>query len=86
MADDKLIELTEAQQNPGLARAEDFEVIDGGAPMAEPFHGQHGDSRAEYKRLLAQRDQDGKSKPGSARPDRPDVDHHAKPHTMTDEE
>jgi len=54
---DQKIELTENQQNPYLARPEDFEVIapDNIASRKQPFHGQRGDSNREEARLLAKR-------------------------------
>jgi hypothetical protein len=52
---DEKIELTPAQQNPYLARPEDFEVVspDAIANRTQPFHGQRGDSDREEAKLLA---------------------------------
>jgi hypothetical protein len=54
--ENELIELTEAQQNPSLAHPADFKI---GSPLqsegyATPGHGQCGDSKAEYAKLVAQ--------------------------------
>lgn len=51
------IELTENQQNPGLARPEDFTVMhpDESATKHLPGHGQCGDTKREYNALLAVR-------------------------------
>ena len=59
---DQKIELTENQQNPYLARPEDFEVVtpDNIARRTQPFHGQRGDSNREEARLLAKRKAQGK--------------------------
>jgi hypothetical protein len=59
---DQQIELTENQQNPYLARPEDFEVVapDNIASRTQPFHGQRGDSNREEARLLAKRKAQGK--------------------------
>ena len=48
------IELTPQQQNPYLARPEDFEVNtpDAIANCTQPFHGQRGDSNREEAKLL----------------------------------
>ena len=52
---DQVITQTEAQRNPYLCRPEDFEISTGDqiASKPRPFHGQNGDSRREYERLLA---------------------------------
>jgi len=53
------VELTRNQESPGLAKPEDFTVIEshdanlGGLP----FHGQCGDSTREYNGLLKVREQ-----------------------------
>jgi hypothetical protein len=63
---DQVIQLTNAQQNPYLARPEDFPVSepDEIANLPVPFHGQCGDSTREYDQLLAVRaSKAGKSKP-----------------------
>jgi hypothetical protein len=64
--DEENIELSEAQQNPYLARPEDF-VVGTGVDAAKrqlPGHGQCGDTLREYNHLLKQREQSaGKSKP-----------------------
>jgi hypothetical protein len=54
--DNQKIELSEAQQNPSLAHPADFAI---GSPLqsgdyATPGHGQCGDSKAEYAKLVAQ--------------------------------
>ena len=50
------VELTPEQQNPGLAKPTDFDIHEvGDDPLTQPFHGQHGDTLAEYKRLLEER-------------------------------
>jgi hypothetical protein len=52
---DQKIELTENQQDPYLARPEDFDISgpDEIASRSTPFHGQCGDTHREYDRLLA---------------------------------
>jgi predicted alpha/beta-fold hydrolase len=63
---DMLIEQTDNQRNPFLARPEDFEVLepsDAAKPMARPFHGQTGDSKTEYNRLLQEAPLTGKGAP-----------------------
>jgi hypothetical protein len=59
---DQKIELTENQQNPYLARPEDFTVTtpDQIARRSQPFHGQRGDSDREEATLLAKRKAQGK--------------------------
>jgi hypothetical protein len=59
---DQQIELTKNQQNPYLARPEDFEVVapDHIASRKQPFHGQRGDSNREEAWLLAKRKAQGK--------------------------
>jgi hypothetical protein len=59
----QLVELTETQQNPGAARPSDFKIEDRGP-------GQCGDTKAERAALLAEADNDGKSKLGEAIPER----------------
>jgi hypothetical protein len=51
------IELTPEQQNPGASRASDFKIhrtFDG--PLDLPFNGSSGDSVAEHRRLMRERD------------------------------
>jgi hypothetical protein len=52
---DQIIQLTEGQQNPYLARPEHFTISepDQIASLPVPFHGQCGDTAREYKQLLA---------------------------------
>lgn len=52
---DQKIELTENQQDPYVARPEDFDISepDEIASRSTPFHGQCGDTHREYDRLLA---------------------------------
>lgn len=59
---DQQIELTNNQQNPYLARPEDFTVTppDQIARRSQPFHGQRGDSDREEAKLLAKRQAQGK--------------------------
>jgi hypothetical protein len=59
---DQKIELTPEQQNPYLARPEDFEVVapDNIASRTQPFDGQRGDSDHEEAKLLAKRQAQGK--------------------------
>lgn len=53
-SNDQKIDLTPSQQNPYLARPEDFEVTTAkeAANQARPGHGQTGDSNREYAKLL----------------------------------
>jgi hypothetical protein len=53
---DKLLDLSESQLNPYLARPEDFIVTKANeaANQTVPGHGQHGDSAREYRHLLKQ--------------------------------
>jgi hypothetical protein len=67
--DNEKIELSEAQSNPRLAEPSDFIVEDGGADRATPFHGQHGDTAAEYKKLT-RADRDKGKRPASTTLDR----------------
>jgi hypothetical protein len=48
------IELSLNQQNPYLARPEDFTVMPAGeaAKRSLPGHGQHGDTQREYNAIL----------------------------------
>jgi hypothetical protein len=62
------IELTPTQQNPGACKATDWTVEDNAT--SSQTHGQRGDSKAEFKRLLAEIDEDGKSKLGTPIADR----------------
>jgi hypothetical protein len=59
---DQPIKLTKNQQNPYLARPEDFTVTtpDQIASRTQPFHGQRGDSNREEATLLAKRKAQGK--------------------------
>jgi hypothetical protein len=59
------IELTPKQQNPYLARPEDFEVEkpNGPAEIGVPGHGQRGVNDQEERRLLAERKASGKGVP-----------------------
>jgi hypothetical protein len=61
--DNQKIELSDAQSNPRLADPNDFEILqnggDGGKTL--PFHGQCGDSRAEYRKLIRPNRDKGKS-------------------------
>jgi hypothetical protein len=54
---DQKIELTKNQQNPYLARPEDFDISepDEIASRSTPFHGQCGDTKREGSQLLAKR-------------------------------
>jgi hypothetical protein len=48
------IEPSDNQMNPGLADPNDFEILENGGQdetRVVPFHGQCGDSEAEYNRL-----------------------------------
>ncbi len=51
---DKRVEQTPEQRNPGLAKAQDFEVKThaDAAKMPTPGHGQHGENKVEYTALL----------------------------------
>jgi hypothetical protein len=62
---DKLIEQSEAQQSPRLAKAEDFKIktADEAANQSVPGHGQHGQSAREYNALLKH----GARQPGKSR-------------------
>ena len=60
-----LIEPTPEQMNPGLAKATDFKI--GSAVLG---HGQHGETRAEYNKLLEEADSDQKTKLGTPVPTR----------------
>jgi hypothetical protein len=51
------VELSENQQNPGLARPEDFKVNPPDANESYPFHGQRGDSKRECAALLRVREE-----------------------------
>lgn len=72
---DKLIDMHDNQMNPGLAKSEDFKVVSPAeaARMPIPGHGQCGKTEVEYHRLENEADSDGKSKLGSPRPERNDV-------------
>ena len=56
------IELSENQQDPGRARADDFPVRKY-APLDTPFHGQHGPTTGEESRLLHERFEEKPRKP-----------------------
>ena len=51
---DQLISLTPTQQNPGSAKATDFQVRPY-SPMATPFHNQSGKTARERQQLLNER-------------------------------
>jgi hypothetical protein len=53
-ADNELNQPSWNQQCPGLARAEDFEIVPNGGQNSSkpPFHGHEGNTAAERKRLL----------------------------------
>jgi hypothetical protein len=71
---DQVIQLTDSQQNPYLARPEDFKISepDDIASRSVPFHGQCGDTTREYNRLLAIRESKaGKSKVTGKGPELP---------------
>jgi len=70
--DNEKIELTPEQQDPALAKPEDFVVI-----SEIPISGQRGKSKAEYARLKAEAD----AKNRKATPDRNSVNNAAKPST-----
>jgi hypothetical protein len=59
-----VIELTPEQQDPGRARPEDFQITSSeNNQHRTAFHGQHGETPAEYRRLLAERESEpGRSK------------------------
>jgi hypothetical protein len=60
---DKVIDLSPSQTNPGLADPSDFKVSNDNSADV-PGHGQRGDSITEFKRLLAVRaSKAGKSHP-----------------------
>ena len=62
------IELSRNQQNPGLAKPEDFNVVESDDPAylgRLPFHGQCGDTPREYHRLLTERE---KNRPNDVSP------------------
>lgn len=79
---DVLIELTESQRDPYLARPEDFEVMrpDEAAQLETPGHGQHGENSKELTRLLREgyvhRTSQGQDLAGVG-----NVDHAGPPHT-----
>jgi len=64
-AENRRLELSPNQQNPYLARPEDFEVEKPNAPagMSVPGHGQRGENEREEKQLLAERKSTGKGVP-----------------------
>jgi hypothetical protein len=55
---DTLVKQSEAQANPHIARPQDFVVEGDDAP---PFHGQHGATEGEYRQLLKEANDPGKS-------------------------
>jgi len=65
---DQKVEFTPNQQNPGACKATDWTVEDNAT--STQTSGQHGNSRAEYKRLQAEIDEDGESKLGQPIADR----------------
>jgi hypothetical protein len=69
--DNEKIELTEAQQNCGLAKATDFVIEDRDG-------GQRGDSKAERTRLLKKADHRAKTTLGTPIADRNDVNRTAR--------
>ena len=75
---DRLVEQSESQRNPFLARPEDFEVGKPGANTGMPGHGQHGDTVAEERALLASIPQPISGR-GQLLPTEPD--HAGKPNT-----
>jgi hypothetical protein len=78
MKKDERIELSEAQQNPYLARPEDFAVSGTGVPA----HGQHGVTEHGKRKLLRQVDAHGKPPlTGAGQALNPPVERHGAPHT-----
>ena len=75
MSHNQVIELTDTQQNPGAVRGQDWTVRKYSDPITEPFHGQRGDSPAEFAELMAESDKHGKpaltghGAPAQPRPD-----------------
>ena len=70
----EVIELTDTQQNPGAVRGQDWTVRKYSDPIAQPFHGQHGDSSSELAGLLSESDKHGKpalTGKGAPRPTQP---------------
>lgn len=58
-----VIELTPEQQDPGRARPEDFQITNSeNSQRRTAFHGQHGETPTEYRRLMAE----GASDPGKS--------------------
>ena len=74
--DNEKIELTPTQQNPGNAKPEDFEVGNEGNPGG----GQYGDTPAERKKLMRERESKRRS-PYKLTPDRNTPDHPERPKT-----
>jgi hypothetical protein len=62
------IELTPTQQNPGACKATDWTVEDNAT--STQTSGQRGDTKRERRGLLAEIDEDGKSKLGTPIADR----------------
>jgi hypothetical protein len=65
---DQKVEWTPNQQNPGACKATDWTVEDNAT--STQTSGQHGDTKRERRRLLAEIDEDGKSKLGQPIADR----------------
>jgi len=62
----QVVELSRAQSDPYLARAEDFQVVEGG----QPFHAQRGDNKREYAQLLAESERLNSKSPFTGTPAR----------------
>ena len=69
---DKLVQQSEAQRNPYLARPEDFTIMSAAdaAQKVLSGHGQRGENMRQYNRLLEERKRDA----GKSTPTRKDVD------------
>lgn len=75
----RVIEQSEAQRNPYIARGNDFTVTTASEGLSKtlPATGQRGDSEKEYARLL----EEGSQRTGKGQPKATEPDNAGKPHS-----
>lgn len=80
-----LVPMNENKMSPGLCDARDFVVMEAGesaAPkMPTPFHGQCGDTDAEYRKLLREGEAAANASNFEDTELHPDVNRPGEPHT-----
>lgn len=76
--ENKLCEMSAEQRNPYLCDSRDWEVMKDGVP----FHGQCGDNRRQYGKLVRQGEAEANASESTERAEEhPNVNRAGKPHT-----